>query len=335
MKLDWQVERALQRLSPKHREQLALDPRSTIQVELGLEVRELGVSIGRETGGACDGMSFLEDGVLLFRPSPTSKRENFTLCHELGHWLIEQDTRLIDWLSDQQDSAAVLETLCDRVAKSLLLPADLVGEYVTNPVRAQNVVDMTDDSAASLPVCGIAVAERLPGLGAVVIIDRADNSISFASVRPDDDRGWPTVYPWPGELVATGHSILDLVAGGSMTRRSFWTNRWGNRADYFIDAVASERRICAVFSAADLWKTETLPSLVEHDFGTRLISSFRCCGVEQDVRGYPCSRCGRGFCRKCGNCRCTSIADFEGKCVECFSITPAHLLREGRCELCA
>ena len=290
MKLDWQVERALLRLSPKHREQLALDPRSTIQVELGLEVRELGVSVGRETGGACDGMSFLDDGVLLFRPSPTSKRENFTLCHELGHWLIEQDTRLIDWLSDQQDSAAVLETLCDRIAKSLLLPADLVGEYVTNPVRAQNVVDMTNDSAASLPVCGIAVAERLPGLGAVVIIDRADNSISFASVRPDDDRGWPTVYPLAVRAGKTWSRNLDtpyvdLVAGGSMTRRSFWTTVGGTGPTTSIDAVASERRICAVFSAADLGRRRPCPRLVEHNFGTRLTSSFRCCGIEQDVRG--------------------------------------------------
>jgi hypothetical protein len=80
------------------------------------------------------------------------------------------------------------------------------------------VVDMANDSAASLPVCGIAVAERLPGLGTAVIIDRSDSSVAFASAGPDDDRGWPTVYPWSGELVAAGHSMLDLVAGGSMTR---------------------------------------------------------------------------------------------------------------------
>jgi len=43
----------------------------------------------RADGGVCDGVSYLNDGVILYR-STGNRRENFTLAHELGHWLVDQ-----------------------------------------------------------------------------------------------------------------------------------------------------------------------------------------------------------------------------------------------------
>ena len=35
----------------------------------------------------------------------------------------------------------------------------------------------------------------------VVVINRETRTVTYASIRPDDEHGWPTVFPWPGQTV--------------------------------------------------------------------------------------------------------------------------------------
>ena len=107
-------------------EHLALDPLDALTTRLGLAVRPVQtLSSSRDDGGFCDGMSFLDDGIILYAPTPNSRRQNFTLMHELGHWIVEKDQVLFDWIADQEDPAVLLETVCDRIAQRLLLPEAL------------------------------------------------------------------------------------------------------------------------------------------------------------------------------------------------------------------
>ncbi|MDQ1547524.1 MAG: hypothetical protein QOH69_2428 [Actinomycetota bacterium] len=336
MKFDKLVKVAVGDLAPDVRESFVLDPIRTVEECFKLSTRAVDhLGDVRGDGGACDGMSYLDHGVLLYAPSPYSNRQNFTVAHEFAHWLIEHNDFLIGWVADQDKPERILESLCDAIAQVLLLPDDLIDSAISHPIRAAQVVELQTQSSAGLPVCAIAAATRLRSPGAIVLIDRKTMQVTSSSVHPDADKGWPTVIPWPGETVPSGHFLASMVEETHDTRHSSWRNKWGRSEDYFVDAVATERLICAVFSADDIWGLSALPYLVDHQYVVRPKGAFQCCGEWREVRGYPCPRCGQGFCPLCGNCKCTKVASTEQKCSQCFTITPAHLLTDGRCEMCA
>lgn len=217
MKLGPWTERAVKIIDPRVQEQFVLDPLDALTTGMRLTVRAVdSLSSSRGDGGFCDGMSFLDDGVILYAPTPNSRRQNFTLAHELGHWVVEQDQGLFDWIADQADPPALLETVCDQIAQRLLLPAALTTEIVgADLVRAQHVQGLFDNSQASYQACAIAIARRIRGLGAVVLINRFDGQVAHASIQPDADDGWPVVYPWRGQTAGR-----DRVSGSLRRDRS-------------------------------------------------------------------------------------------------------------------
>jgi hypothetical protein len=125
------VDQAFSLVQPEVHARFADDPVGVLRFDFGLSVRAVEhLTEGRSDGGACDGVSFLRDGVILYAPTPLSRRENFTLAHELGHWLVENAPDVYDWLADQNDPGRLLETVCDRIAQRLLLPDSVVSAVV-------------------------------------------------------------------------------------------------------------------------------------------------------------------------------------------------------------
>ena len=113
-------------------------------------------------------MFFLDGGVILYAPSPYSRRENFTLAHEYGHFLVAEQEDILDWLGDLSKPCRALESVCDRIASELLLPKSLIDQVVGGQVpRASHLVALYEASNASEPCCAIALANRLPGVAAV------------------------------------------------------------------------------------------------------------------------------------------------------------------------
>jgi hypothetical protein len=256
------VEQALSLVPHDVRARFAADPIGVLRSDLGLTVKAVErLAHTREDGGACDGVSFLQDGVILYAPTPASRRKNFTLAHELGHWLAEKAPAIYNWLADQDEPGRLLETVCDRIAQRLLLPDDAATAVIgSSPIRAQHVVDLYETTQASRPVCAIALAKHLPGLGAIAIIDRYSGTVTHASVKPDPERGWPTVFPWRGQQLTEGHPLLRLAPGSFTTRRLQWRTSWNTQADFYVDAIADDKRVIAVFSGSDLWNAERFPS---------------------------------------------------------------------------
>lgn len=337
MDLDQWAEAAVASLATDVREAFVEDPHGALR-KLGLSARAH-PSLGsrRGGGGACDGISFLQDGVVLFAPTPNSRRENFTLAHEVGHWLVDARDEILDWLASQREPSVMLESLCDRIAQRLLLPPLAVMAVVSEPpVRAAHVLGLYDATKASRYACAIAVAGRLNCLGAVAVINTETREVEFASVSPDRDDGWPAVFPWRGQRVPPGHPLGGLlVAGTTMTRKSYWQNRWGKRQPYYIDAVTDGRRVFVVFSDADIWNAERLHLDSRREFLHRPIGEVTCCGDIREVRGYPCGECGGHYCPICGKCRCQRQADREVPCRgRCFMKYAPHLLVNGLCEDC-
>ena len=107
--LERHARRILGQIAATDRDALAADPKRALTERFGLRVREQDeLAQRRDAGGWCDGISFLDDGVVLYAPSPFSRRENFTLTHELGHKLTEEDDDALDWLANRVSQNAIL-----------------------------------------------------------------------------------------------------------------------------------------------------------------------------------------------------------------------------------
>lgn len=335
MSLDICVDLAVDALPEGVVQRFAGAPEDTLRRDLGIKVLAVDhLAERREDAGVCDGISFLKDAVVLYRRTG-NRRENFTLAHELGHWLVDQIDEVYDWLAQQSDPARMLETVCDRIAQRLLLPDDLVARVLGNePVSARHVKGLVDASRASAPTCAIALASRLPTLGAVVLVDKSTLETEYASVRPDPDLGWPRAFPWPGHILPQGHPLARLRTGQSRTQKTYWQVPWGARQEYYMDAVAHSGRAIAVFSDTDLWGAEVLHLDKPREFDERPLLETYCCGETRQVRGYPCSDCGEAFCPQCHRCRCDRRAAAESRCSRCFLLFQKHLLVDNRCEDC-
>lgn len=336
MDLDRATKLALSQLEAGTRTRFAADPIDTLCNALNLKVQAVEhLSQRRDDGGACDGVSYLQDGVILYAPTRWSKRQNFTLAHELAHWLVEQQDELYDWLADQTEPQRMLETLCDRIAQRLLLPEALIDSVVgAGPVRASHLIELYNRSEASGPVCAIALAKRLTCSGSVVLIDRTSGSVAYASVMPDVEEGWPSVFPWPGNAVPTGHPLLNMRSGDSWTRRSYWSAPWGTKREYYADAVCEGTRVMAILADLDLWNSEQLHIDEPGEFDRRPSAEIICCGRTSTVRGYPCDDCGQQFCPSCKRCNCDRRAEREETCTGCYLKFQRHLLVGGLCEDC-
>ena len=69
----------------------------------------------RGDGGWCDGVSFFDSGVVVYAQQH-GRRDNFTLAHELGHFLVFDDTDALNWIADQPDPGRTLEQVCEEIA---------------------------------------------------------------------------------------------------------------------------------------------------------------------------------------------------------------------------
>lgn len=304
------VNQSLSLLSDSVKARFANSPLDALTSELGLTVSAVNhLTDARSDGGTCDGMSFLDDGVILYAPTRDSRRENFTLAHELGHWLAEQAEDVYDWIADQEEPGRLLETVCDRIAQELLLPKQSLKATIGKGfIRAQHVLELYERTQASKPACAIALATCLPGLGAVAIVDRHSRVVQFASIRPDSLGVWPKVFPWSGQKLNDENPMLRLQAGESTSCRLLWRMPWGTCASYYVNATADESRLYIVFSDRDLWKVESFHGSSDHELDTRPLISGYCCGRNFKKRGYPCQDCGEPYCPKCSDCRCVREA---------------------------
>ena len=334
--LEGHARRILGQIATTDREALAADPKRALTERFGLRVREQDeLGQRRDAGGWCDGISFLDDGVVLYAPSPYSRRENFTLTHELGHKLSEEDDDALNWLANRDHPGRDLEQLCDLIAARLLLPEALITEVLNRRApEAAHIRALYEASAASEVVCAIALAQRLPCQGAVVMMDIGSSTISHASVASPEDDEWPLAYPWPRQEIPAYHRLARLDADQAVRERSWWATPWGERQDYYLDAIAGSRRIHAVLAARDLWQTTLFHTDVAETAG-RPARHLDCpCGHHGTVRGYPCSDCGQPYCPSCKECQCLRRNAALVQCQKCFvSVARADIV-DGRCSDC-
>lgn len=322
------AERIVNALDPALRRHLAQSPLEAMTGE-GFAIG--GLEERHDARRYCDGLS-TSDGVVLYMVSSGSRRENFTLLHEYAHRLIAEDTKAMNWLADEPRVELATERLCNEVASLLLVPAPVIDAIVgVGPIRAEHLQQLHREIEASQVAITIALARRLTTAGAVVLIDRASNTVARAILV-----GELAIYPTNGQPVPTANPLHRIEPGHHVHQRSWWATPWGDRQEYYIDATASARRAYAVMATTDVWAMESfhggedIPEPIARPTSVRSCP----CGYNGPMRGFPCDDCGKHFCPECGKCLCDYRNAAAVRCRRCtLSYAPTALV-DGLCSEC-
>lgn len=312
------------------RADLAEHPRSAIELHFGLTVMPASSFAERGARGWCDGMSETKAGIILYRATP-SRRENFTLAHELAHHLVDAADDCPSWLADQPDPLRLLEEVCDLIATELLIPHETITTVLGgHPPSAQTVDSLHDTTVASRTACAIAVANKLPCDGFVLLAERGTNEV-FAGARARDTRP----YAWRGDAIPDAHP-LRRDEPPALTK-TWWPKGSNDRRGYYMSTLDIDGYLCAVFAENDLWGIDTLhvDEPAEPDRGND--ATITCpCGYIGTTRWWPCVDCGVPTCPKCNECECNRRARREarGICRVCTASVREHLLVDGLCDSC-
>jgi hypothetical protein len=323
----------VEKLDPTVCASIAANPIPAIRDELGFKVvASRHLADRRGNGGWCDGHSFAKDGVILYRPT-SSRRENFTVAHELGHVLIDDETDedILVWSADLPDGA--LEVVCDQVASRLLLPSDLVtsalgGMHPSGP----GAVALFRDSKASRRAVTVRLAQLLPCEGFVALV--VDGSVEFAA-RQGDTRP----YAWEGDAVPPGHPLAAVGDGKVVVAETVWTSPSGTSRRFYMSAEGDGELAFAVFVERDLYGAAALHLPEEERTGPSLETrDFRCpsCGYSAKLRTWPCNTCGVRACPSCSKCGCSRKEESlkRAMCTNCTKFVRGDLLIGELCDEC-
>jgi hypothetical protein len=320
---------ALAAVSADVRRDLAHRVAESIRDNFELSVRAADTFAERGDGGWCDGVSIIDSGVILYRPT-ASRRENFTLMHELGHHLVENNVECLAWLADQPDPNRVLEQVCDQIAADILLTDEEVDATLSAAgPDARSVLALYDRTEASRSACVIAVARKLPCDGFVVLVQEDATEVFFAA-RARDTRP----YAWRGDSIPAGHPLRQVPPPART--HAWWPHPTGTeRREYFMSAATDRGWTVAVLAEDDLFGVARLhlPQQVEEDRGYD--GEVTCpCGYSGKTRWWPCPDCGQSQCPRCGECACARRARQKVTCQSCFTRVMPHLVEDGLCDAC-
>jgi hypothetical protein len=300
---------------------LALDAEEALTRLLGIHVAPVPqLQDSRGAGGWCDGLSLTVNRIICYAPSPGSRRQNFTLLHELGHLCVNDDDDALDWLADRADPSGDLERLCDAIAAEILLPLSTITQVLSGSApQPGHLRQLYTASRASEEVCAIALAAHLPSRGAITLIHRRTATVAFAA-----GSGWPPLSIPRGLTVPPGHPLRDL---GTRQRWSGWTTPDlrlafsalpggpGHPSGSFspeclleAQAEAGPRRTTAILLDTTSHPQGRPQAEGDADHGAADVAKTQLvcliCGHTGAREHYPCPECGVPPCPACGRCPC-------------------------------
>jgi Zn-dependent peptidase ImmA (M78 family) len=242
-------------LTPATRSRLSKNPKAAIE-GLGVRVKAF-EDVGANDECGCDGVYFWEPRpTIAYLPTPGSRRENFTLLHELGHHLYRHNDDAISALADldDDDCQVAQENLCDAFAGRALIPDGVVdGVLDGRRPEARDLVDLFEASIGSREVCAIRLAEHMPCFGYVAVLDSINNTVRFASASPHCPYRWRR-----GSKLPASHPVWQAsnrVDGFRGEGEVIWN---GGRKNLWLDATGDGPIIVAIFSEERYWKAPGL-----------------------------------------------------------------------------
>jgi hypothetical protein len=332
------ADRLLDDLDEELRGELAADPAAAMRDYFGLTVRESTALQRRGDGGWCDGLSFGRHNEVLYGPSPFSKRMYFTMLHELGHKLTddENDDDILNWLGELSNERGVVERVCDLVAGRLLVPDAALDNALEGARPTGEALSRLYDhpnANASREACAVALSRRLGCAGFIAVI--RDDLITFTARL-----GEPRPAPWRDVPLPSAHPLRFMADDAVQAIESWWPDFAGERHRYYQHAFRRAPWTFAVFAENDLWKVARLHLPQEEKRtarGERV--DFECsnCGLKRRTKTFRCNSCGGPACPDCEYCQpCDQQTNLtRGRCKLCTQSVLVHLLdANGRCPNC-
>jgi hypothetical protein len=307
------------RLPAALRSGLAIDPHGALS-EMGLTVVEMS-RVATSEACSVDGAYFSETygpkPAIGYVRTPGSRRENFTLLHELAHHLVRLDDALLSSLADEGDDRDTIEErICDAFAGRLLIPEEVVkGVLGGRRPEAKDVRRLFNACLGSREACAVRLAERIRCEGYVALLDRGSNTVRFASTSPETSHAWGRGSPLP-----SGHPAWR--AGGTETFRGEGEVVWrsGYRRNLWLDAIEDGPVVVAVFAADRYWPASGLGILSDpsQTRATPILFTGTCRHCGASVWGTrTCDKCGDVTCRSCGRCGCGAATPLVKVCTQC------------------
>ena len=326
-----EARRLLSGTDPSILDQLASNPAAALQTVYSVSV-ELRSAHPNGEGCAVDGTYTPGPPPVISVASDMGPaRRRFTILHELGHHLIEQDTYLADLPTSDDDRRD--EEICNEVAATVLIPDDVIEEVLADSVpTGERVARLHETTSASREACCVAASRRLRRPGCV-ILGTPDGQAVFTAHHP--------ATPWRiARGTYQGNDSLVAQAAG----RSSGHARGETRVRFASGAASSQlhgdaftpdqRWVFAVIAddSHSPWKTGL--NLGIADRGPHGVE-IECANCDEAslVFTAPCLSCGDRTCPKCGRCSCP-LGPRSRQCVGCFLEKPPPEFPGASADLC-
>jgi hypothetical protein len=267
---------------------------------------------------------------ILVADDVTPARQRFTLLHELGHHLIENDDRLNDLeISDRERRD---EDICNEVAAAVLLPKEVVDAALpAGKFTAKDVAALYDERRASRMACCVAAARRLRRPGCV-ILGSEDGTADFTAHHP--------ATAW---RIARGTQQGDDSILASAARSATRASR-GVTSVRFASGHRSGNMQGDAYQAEDGWVFAVIVDDTHAPWGAGLhlgltdtgapVEEIECihCGEVTKVWTKACAKCGDRVCWKCNRCSCP-VGPAPKVCQGCHLLKGPNLFQDGS-EVC-
>ncbi|WP_165497085.1 ImmA/IrrE family metallo-endopeptidase [Rhodococcus sp. ABRD24] len=265
-----------------------------------------------------------------YRPSPptihlhpaTSRRDNFTLLHELAHHLQQWHDQWGYLLLDMSDSGrrTIEEAVCDQFAAQVLMPVSDTDRHATSLHPADVMAGLFARSGASRSATLQRVREMLPaGSRWILAIADGDGIVSTSATTYGD-------APPPKGLPQRGFKQVAAEAMQSVVRREFHEG-----IEYRTGMVLDDMRVEAALDFEERYVFLALRPTTVNGSGTRTYPLQDCSNpvceatFESRESAYRCETCQDFKCSRCQRCGCT-VLERPTLCTTCFMpYTPAEM----------
>lgn len=265
--------------------------------------------------------------------SLSTRRQAFTVLHELGHHLQQSDLTLMAPLLDQPDDGQGLEdAACDAFAAEILLPGTVTQLHLADGVTAPAIARLWDASPqASRAAACVRAAQRLTAPGQIVLLD-GTGVVQFAAAH-----GLPPVGRGSNQAdIAVVRDALRSSAQRAQGRTSL-AYRDGIHGQELYAQASNIGGFLVLVVTTDHAPWETRFHLPVADDGPRG-RAWTCeqCGEDFTTYAAPCTRCKAPTCPACGRCDCTPKVA-ERRCEGCNLVHPLRMFDgdSARCRDCA
>jgi hypothetical protein len=252
-------------------------------------------------------------------------RQRFTMLHELGHHLIFNDDALNALAIS--DTERPDESICNEVAASILLPEELVKEYLpAGTFTAENVVRLHGArEIASRAACCVAAVRRLR-LPGCVILGTSDGTAEFIAHQIGTPWRIARGTPQGSESLLVTASKRGHARG--VTHVTFASGRQSAQvhADAF-DAGDGWIFMVVVGDTHSPWEKTLRFATAETNAPTEVVECPRC---DKAFTAWwaPCPLCGEVKCPDCKHCGCRSQVK-ERRCRICTQLKVEALFSAG------